>query len=87
MVSVMKKDRVVVLTTHNLEEADAISDRIMILQQGQVKAIGSSLFLKQTYGTGYQVRVIAEPRLSPFVKTEIAKVILTSVINCAWMYS
>ncbi len=74
MVSIMKKDRVVVLTTHNLEEADYLADRIMILQNGQVKALGTSLALKQNYGTGYQVRMIVDPRLSEPISAEVAKV-------------
>ncbi len=74
MVSIMKKDRVVVLTTHNMEEADYLSDRIMILQTGQVKALGTSLSLKQTYGTGYQVRMIVDPKLSELMSGEIIKV-------------
>jgi ABC-type multidrug transport system ATPase subunit len=57
-----------------MEEADYLSDRIMILQNGQVKAIGSSLFLKHTYGTGYQVRLIVEPKITEVVKKEIVKV-------------
>ena len=74
MVNAMKKDRIVVLTTHNLEEADYLADRIMILQQGQVKAIGGSLFLKQSFGTGYQVRIITEKQMVGFVKGQITKV-------------
>ncbi len=74
MVNAMKKDRIVVLTTHNLEEADYLADRIMILQQGQVKAIGGSLFLKQSTGTGYQVRIITEKQMVGFVKGQITKV-------------
>ena len=31
----MKKDRVVVLTTHNMEEADFLADTIMIMHNGQ----------------------------------------------------
>ena len=33
----MKTDRVVVLTTHNMEEADFLGDNIMIMHNGQGK--------------------------------------------------
>lgn len=56
----MKKTRVVVLTTHNMEEADYLGDEIMILHGGHVRAKGNSLFLKQIYGKGYQVSMIAD---------------------------
>lgn len=74
MVSLIKKDRVVVLTTHNLEEADFLGDRVMILQTGQVKALGDPLFLKQTYGSGYQVRVTVDSRIADPVAQDILKV-------------
>jgi len=40
----------VFLTTHYMEEADRLSDRVAILQQGQIRAIGTPQQLKKTYG-------------------------------------
>ena len=45
-----KRDCTVVLTTHSMEEADALGDRIGILSSGQLVALGSSLHLKTKYG-------------------------------------
>jgi ABC-type multidrug transport system ATPase subunit len=56
-INILKRDRVVLLTTHNMEEADALGDNIMVLHNGQVKATGDSLTLKNLYGHGYQVQV------------------------------
>lgn len=53
----LKQDRVVLLTTHNMEEADALGDNIMVLHNGQVRAVGDSLTLKSLYGKGYQVQL------------------------------
>jgi ABC-2 type transport system ATP-binding protein len=36
-----------VLTTHYLEEAEALADRICILQKGKVKAIGTVTEMKK----------------------------------------
>ena len=74
MVSFVKKDRVVVLTTHNLEEADYLSDRVLVLHTGQVKAIGDPLSLKQRYGSGYQVRMVADNSIAKAVANDILKV-------------
>jgi ABC-type sugar transport system ATPase subunit len=41
--------------THT-QEADFLGDNIMIMHGGRVRAVGDPLFLKQTYGAGYQVR-------------------------------
>ena len=54
----IKQGKVVVLTTHSMEEADALSDRIAILAGGEVKCQGTSLALKNTYGSGYRVSLV-----------------------------
>ena len=50
-----KKDRTIILTTHFMEEADALSDRIAIMNHGEVKCCGSPMFLKNLYGSGYHL--------------------------------
>ena len=50
----MKKNRVIILTTHSMEEADALSDRIAVLQKGKLRCIGTPLYLKNHYGEGYK---------------------------------
>jgi ABC-type multidrug transport system ATPase subunit len=52
-----KKGRAIVLTTHSMEEADVLGDRIGIMARGRLQAVGSSLRLKQKFGAGYQVSV------------------------------
>ncbi|XP_055347525.1 ABC-type organic anion transporter ABCA8B-like isoform X2 [Paramacrobiotus metropolitanus] len=46
-----------ILTTHSMEEADALCDRIGILVQGELKCIGSSQHLKNKFGSGYLLEV------------------------------
>jgi ABC-type multidrug transport system ATPase subunit len=53
-----KRDRIVVLTSHSMEEADHLSDQISILHGGRIKAQGTPLFLKNRYGDGYQVSIL-----------------------------
>lgn len=52
-----KKGRVIILTTHFMDEADQLGDRIAIMAKGQVRCCGSSLFLKSRYGVGYTMTV------------------------------
>lgn len=47
----LKKSTTIILTTHYLEEAEALSDRICIMRDGQIKAIGSVNQLKERAGT------------------------------------
>ena len=43
----IKRDRVTILTTHSMTEADVLSDRIAIMKSGQVATQGTPLTLKQ----------------------------------------
>ena len=42
--------RTMILTTHLMDEADLLGDRIAIMAEGQVQCCGSSIFLKNIYG-------------------------------------
>eukprot|EP01006_Ploeotia_vitrea_P028127 TRINITY_DN60864_c0_g1_i2.p1 TRINITY_DN60864_c0_g1~~TRINITY_DN60864_c0_g1_i2.p1 ORF type:complete len:1967 (-),score=214.38 TRINITY_DN60864_c0_g1_i2:93-5993(-) len=59
-----KRDHIVVLTTHSMQEADVLSDNIAILSDGRLRAIGSALFLKNRFGTGYKLHCICAPEQS-----------------------
>ena len=48
-----KQGRTIIFTTHYMEEADVLSDRIAIMNHGEIKCYGSPLFLKQVYSDGY----------------------------------
>jgi ABC-type multidrug transport system ATPase subunit len=50
-------DRSVILTTHSMEECEALCNRIGILVRGELKCIGSSQHLKHRYGRGFQIDV------------------------------
>ncbi|VVC36008.1 Hypothetical protein CINCED_3A013120 [Cinara cedri] len=52
--------RTILITTHFMEEADVLGDRIAIMDHGQVKCYGTSLFLKNAYGTGYNLTIVKE---------------------------
>ena len=48
------------LTTHLMEEADALCNRIAIMVNGQIECIGSSQHLKSKYGDGYTLDLKTE---------------------------
>lgn len=52
-----KRDRVIVLTTHSMEEADMLGDRIGIMARGQLRCLGNGLRLKAVFGSGYRMSV------------------------------
>ena len=50
-----KNDRIIILTTHFMDEADYLGDRIGIMGGGRLICSGSSLFLKNRFGVGYSI--------------------------------
>lgn len=55
LLSKKKKDRVIILTTHFMDEADQLGDRIAIMHHGKLRCCGTSLFLKNQFGVGYNI--------------------------------
>jgi ATP-binding cassette subfamily A (ABC1) protein 3 len=52
-----RQNRCIILTTHFMDEADILGDRIAIMAEGQLRCVGSALFLKKKYGVGYQLTI------------------------------
>uniref|UniRef100_A0A8C6NMZ2 ATP binding cassette subfamily A member 5 n=1 Tax=Nothobranchius furzeri TaxID=105023 RepID=A0A8C6NMZ2_NOTFU len=53
----LRAGRVIVLSTHYMDEADILADRKAVISQGQLKCVGSSLYLKIKCGVGYHLRM------------------------------
>jgi ABC-type multidrug transport system ATPase subunit len=75
LIQKLKKDRVVILTTHSMEEADVLSDKIAIIASGKFKCVGTQLSLKHQFGDGYRITVICDIENSFIVKNTILKYI------------
>lgn len=60
-----KERRTILLTTHFMEEADLLGDRIAIMAHGQLECCGSPMFLKQQYGDGYHLTIVYSLNSNP----------------------
>lgn len=56
-----KRGRTILLTTHHMDEADVLGDRIAIMNEGELQTVGSSYFLKKRYGSGYKLICVKKP--------------------------
>jgi ATP-binding cassette subfamily A (ABC1) protein 3 len=57
-ISQQKKKSAVILTTHSMEEAEALSTKMGIMVKGGIfRCFGSSQHIKSKFGTGYEVEV------------------------------
>merc|ERR1719399_1548040 len=57
----VKRGRCIILTTHSMDEADALCGRIGIMSHGLMRCIGTNLHLKNRYGNGYKVEIRFDP--------------------------
>ncbi|XP_053276075.1 ATP-binding cassette sub-family A member 2 isoform X1 [Pleuronectes platessa] len=60
-----KQGRTILLSTHHMDEADLLGDRIAIISHGKLKCCGSPLFLKSTYGDGYKLTLVKKQSEDP----------------------
>ncbi|XP_042235284.1 phospholipid-transporting ATPase ABCA3-like [Homarus americanus] len=66
--------RTVLVTTHHMEEADVLGDRVAIMASGKVVCAGSTLFLKNKFGDGYSLTVmVSEATNMKEMKQEVTK--------------
>ncbi|KAM3727280.1 ABC transporter ced-7 [Dirofilaria immitis] len=57
-----KHERTILLTTHCMDEADLLGDRIAIMVRGRLFCAGTSEFLKNRFGTGYLLSIDLVPQ-------------------------
>ncbi|XP_055297532.1 phospholipid-transporting ATPase ABCA3-like isoform X2 [Sitodiplosis mosellana] len=67
-----KIGRTIILTTHFMDEADVLGDRIAIMADGEVKCCGTPFFLKKRFGDGYRLICVKK---EDCVSSEVTKVL------------
>ncbi|KAK7479401.1 hypothetical protein BaRGS_00029318, partial [Batillaria attramentaria] len=53
-----REGRTIMLSTHFMDEADALGDRIAIMADGKLMCCGTPMFLKKRYGIGYHLVIV-----------------------------
>ncbi|KAG9470406.1 hypothetical protein GDO78_017820 [Eleutherodactylus coqui] len=86
-----KQGHTILLSTHHMDEADLLGDRIAIISHGKLKCCGSQLFLKSTYGDGYKLTVVKKQSspdvgstscISPCSEPRVSQFIKKYVTSC-----
>ena len=49
--------RIVIFTTHHMQEVEVLAKKIAIISHGKLKCLGSSLYLKSEFGGGYSLKL------------------------------
>ncbi|RYH31736.1 ATP-binding cassette domain-containing protein [archaeon] len=62
LLSSLRAGRTMLLTTHYMDEADVLGDRVGIMKGGKMVCVGSPYFLKRKFGKGYKLIVNMQNR-------------------------
>ncbi|MEE6526210.1 hypothetical protein FKM82_026691 [Ascaphus truei] len=70
------REQAAVLTTHYMEEAEAVCDRVAIMVSGQLRCIGSVQHLKSKFGRDYSLdmKLEAEAEKLELLHKEIVQI-------------
>ncbi|KAM6297369.1 ATP-binding cassette sub-family A member 10-like [Aegotheles albertisi] len=69
------KETGAILTTHYMEEAEAVCDRVAIMVSGQLRCIGSIQYLKNKFGKGYLLEIkVKDPEHADRLHAEILRI-------------
>ncbi|KAL6100670.1 abca12 [Pungitius sinensis] len=91
-----KKHRTVIMSTHHLDEAEVLSDRIAFLERGGLKCCGSPFYLKDKLGQGYKLTLtkktenseqIDNAELKAFVQAHVPEARLKEALGGDLVYS
>ncbi|XP_049520879.1 ATP-binding cassette sub-family A member 17-like [Dermacentor silvarum] len=73
----LRGNTTVLLSTHDMEEADALGDRIIVMYSGTVICCGTPSFLKDACGVGYKLRISKVPNVFN------SKAVLSAILKAA----
>ena len=57
----ISENKIIILTTHYMEEASVLGNRIGIINSGEMKCVGTPLFLVERYGRFMSLNITKEP--------------------------
>ena len=73
--------RSVILTTHSMEECEALCNRIGIMVSGRMQCLGSVQHLKSRYGQGYMMEINGAESSVKKIQAFIARVYPSAVLD------
>jgi ABC-2 type transport system ATP-binding protein len=63
-----RKGKTVILTTHYLDEAQQLSDRVAIMNHGRIVAMGTSDEIIEEHGSGERLEIHGNKKLADYIK-------------------
>ncbi|XJO74377.1 hypothetical protein BDV3_005203 [Batrachochytrium dendrobatidis] len=76
-----KRGRVIILTTHSMEEADVLGDEVGVMSNGRLRAINNAIALKTKFGAGYSVSIVTNVEDSEHVQNIVRDIVPNAVLG------
>ena len=81
LIQSLKDDTAIIMSTHAMEEAEVLSDKLLILDHGNIVCVGTPMQLKSAFGDGYRISMITDT-----TKTYEAKNLMQTLIpDCVYL--
>uniref|UniRef100_A0A8C9NKX4 P-type phospholipid transporter n=1 Tax=Serinus canaria TaxID=9135 RepID=A0A8C9NKX4_SERCA len=64
--------RTIILSTHHMDEADILGDRVAIISQGKLFCSGSPVFLKNSFGSGFYLTLVRKMRTTKMGRATVS---------------
>ncbi|SPQ99099.1 unnamed protein product (mitochondrion) [Plasmodiophora brassicae] len=87
LIKSLRQDRCIILTTHQMSEAEALGDRIGIMASGRLVCCGSALYLKHRYNIGYQLTTTFAGNASAADRAALHALVLSHIPGSSVMTS
>ncbi|MGE5574932.1 MAG: daunorubicin/doxorubicin resistance ABC transporter ATP-binding protein DrrA, partial [Ignavibacteria bacterium] len=66
--SLKAKGKTIILTTHYLDEAQQLSDRVAIMDRGHIVAMGTTEEIIQQHGSGERLEIHGDEKLAEYIR-------------------
>uniref|UniRef100_A0A8B9DR90 P-type phospholipid transporter n=1 Tax=Anser cygnoides TaxID=8845 RepID=A0A8B9DR90_ANSCY len=67
-----RSGRTIILSTHHMDEADILGDRIAIISHGKLFCSGSPVFLKNCFGSGFYLTLVRKMKNTRIVRNAVS---------------
>ena len=81
LIQKLKEDTAIIMTTHAMEEAEILSDKLIVLDHGELKCSGTPQQLKNMLGKGYRINMVCDKENLQRVKSLMKTVIPSGIFQ------
>uniref|UniRef100_A0A8C4JVZ9 ATP binding cassette subfamily A member 4 n=1 Tax=Dromaius novaehollandiae TaxID=8790 RepID=A0A8C4JVZ9_DRONO len=84
-----RSGRTIILSTHHMDEADILGDRVAIISQGKLFCSGSPVFLKNCFGSGFYLTLVRKMKSTRSGRDAVSMLLPPRTYNLknTYMYS